>query len=149
MKKLTIASLLLLIVFTLVISAQFSTTKTEQLLKVRSEKQQKKILNEEEVMFKNHIDFTKEYIQFKIHGLIEIDGHIFKNDTCTCYIIYKADLEGVTLINSCSKVQYTRRICKVPNCPVIHLVEKEKSYITAPNWNSLYLISDTIKFMPW
>lgn len=81
-------------------------------------------MTEKEAINKDHIDFTKEYLWFKIHGLIEIDGHTFKNDTCHCPIIFQANLDGVTIIDTCFKQEYTHRNCGVKNCKIIHLVKK-------------------------
>jgi hypothetical protein len=111
-------------------------------------------MNEQRTMKESHIDFTKEYIFFIIHGLIEIDGHIFKNDTCKCPIIFKANLDGVTIIDTCLKQTYTHRICAHKNCRIIHLIKKESLELNInpfgrwPNYNIKGYTEDSIgKFL--
>jgi hypothetical protein len=87
-------------------------------------------MSEKQAIEKSHIDFTKQYLFFTIHGLIEIDGHIFKNDTCKCPIIFQATIDDITIIDTCTKTKYTHRVCKIKGCPIIHL-EVESGY-TAP-----------------
>lgn len=118
-----------------------------------------KTMNEQRVMKENHIDFTKEYIFFTIHGLIEIDGHTFKNDTCKCQIQFQANLDGIAIIDTCSKIKYEHRACGIKNCKIIHLKPEAKFEIT-PQWhwpsnyiyiplNSMYLNSnDTLYARP-
>lgn len=81
-------------------------------------------MNEQRCIKESHIDFTKEYIYFTIHGLIEIDGHIFKNDTCKCPIQFQANLEGIVIIDTCQNIKYEYRKCSKPDCKIIHLIEK-------------------------
>jgi hypothetical protein len=78
-------------------------------------------MTEQRTMKESHIDFTKEYIFFTIHGLIEIDGHTFKNDTCKCQIQFQANLDGIAIIDTCSKVKYEHRACGIKNCKIVHL----------------------------
>ena len=80
-----------------------------------------KPLDEQDVINKSHIDFKKESILFTLSGLIEIDGHTFKNDTCKCPIIYTADLSGVEIKDKCNERKYRVKYCAKINCPVIHL----------------------------
>ena len=82
-------------------------------------------MTEKQVMKESHIDFSRQYIYFTLHGLIEIDGHIFKNDTCKCPIIYQATLDGITIIDTCIKVKYVHRKCNVKGCKIIHLIKEE------------------------
>lgn len=63
-------------------------------------------MNEKRALKEKHIDFSKEYLYFELTGLIELNGVIFRNDTCSCPIIYKATIEKVELINKCTKVSY-------------------------------------------
>ena len=94
-------------------------------------------MKEQRAMKESHIDFTKEYIYFTIHGLIEIDGHIFKNDTCKCPIQFQANLEGITIIDTCLNMKYEYRKCEKVNCPIVHLVKKEppQNNLIIPGWN--------------
>jgi hypothetical protein len=78
-------------------------------------------INEKRVIKEKHIDFNKGYLYFELHGLIEIDGHIFLNDTMSCPIVYKADLEGIEIINECNKKEYEYRKCDKKGCEIIHL----------------------------
>jgi len=84
-------------------------------------------MTEKQVMKESHIDFSRQYIYFTLHGLIEIDGHIFKNDTCKCPIIYQATLDGITIIDTCIKVKYVHRKCNVKHCKIIHLTKETES----------------------
>lgn len=111
-------------------------------------------MNEQKAMKESHIDFTKEYIFFTIHGLIEVDGHTFQNDTRKCPIQFQANLDGITIIDTCLKVKYEHRVCEVKDCKVIHLVESlslqllrgwaKPNYILTPNSNYLNLHGDTL-----
>lgn len=80
-------------------------------------------ITEKEAIKKEYIDFSKEVLFFKLHGLIEIVGHTFKNDTCKCAILYFANLDGVVIKDTCSKVIYTHRKCNIKNCKIIHLAQ--------------------------
>jgi len=84
-----------------------------------------KRMNESRTMKEKHIDFTEEVIYFELSGFIEIDGHIFKNDTCKCPIIYTADFDGITIMDTCTKTKYMRRICDKPGCKILHLTKIE------------------------
>ena len=90
-------------------------------------------INEQRAMKERHIDFTKEYIFFTIHGLIEIDGHAFKNDTCKCPIQFQANLDGILIIDTCSKIQYEHRICGIKGCKIIHLKKKDELKLKLPD----------------
>ncbi len=69
------------------------------------------------------IPFTESNIVFmRLLGLIEIDGHIFNNDTCSCPIIYKADLNGIEIKDTCTYIEYKYRKCDKKDCPIIHLI---------------------------
>lgn len=108
-------------------------------------------MTEKQVMKESHIDFTKQYIFFTLHGLIEIDGHTFKNDTCKCPIIYKATLDGVTIIDTCKKVEYTHRKCNEKGCKIIHLIKSESDVIEiTPDRRILpyYYLDDFIEINP-
>ncbi len=83
-------------------------------------------MTEKQVMKESHIDFSRQYIYFTLSGKIEIDGHLFKNDTCKCPIIYQATLDGVTIIDTCAKVKYFHRKCNLKGCKIIHLSKEEK-----------------------
>jgi hypothetical protein len=95
-----------------------------------------KTMNEQRAIKERHIDFTKEYIFFTIHGLIEIDGHTFKNDTSKCPIRFQANLDGISIIDTCAKVKFKHRICRHTNCKIIHLEKQEESILNIqPPWN--------------
>ena len=96
-----------------------------------------KRMNEKRVIKEKHIDFTTEVIYFELHGMIEIDGHVFMNDTCKCPIIYYANLDGVTLIDTCRNVKYSHRTCDKPGCKIIHLVEIQP------------VLTDPVYYQPW
>jgi hypothetical protein len=91
-------------------------------------------MTEKQVMKESHIDFSRQYIYFTLHGLIEIDGHIFKNDTCKCPIIYQATLDGITIIDTCTKVKYVHRKCNVKGCKIIHLNKEELEVVDYDYW---------------
>lgn len=96
--------------------------------------QDKKKISEQEAINNSHIDFTTQYIYFIIHGEIEIDGHIFKNDDRECPIIFEATLDGVTIIDKCTNTKYTHRHCDIADCEIIHLTE-------SPTWQ-IYIQDD-------
>jgi len=99
-----------------------------------------KRMNEKRVMKEKHINFTEEIIYFNLSGLIEIDGHTFLNDTCKCPIIYYANLDGVTIIDTCTNIKYDHRICGKPGCTIIHLTVQQ---ITLSNWGNQWDIITT------
>lgn len=80
-------------------------------------------MSEQEAMDESHIDFKTQYIYFVIDNDIEIDGHSFNNNDEE-HIIFRADLDGITIIDTSSNVKYTHRKCNVGDCELIHLVEK-------------------------
>lgn len=83
--------------------------------------------NEKDCMNDKHIDWKTEYIFFELSGLIEINGHIFKNDTCKEPVIWSATVNKITI--SKGEIEYTVRDCGDKNCKIIHLVEKEEDII--------------------
>jgi hypothetical protein len=98
-----------------------------------------KAMNEQRAMKESHIDFTKEYIFFTIHGLIEIDGHIFKNDTCKSPIQFQATLDGIMIIDTISKTEYVHRVCNHKNCNIIHLEERISILKIEPSYDDFIL----------
>lgn len=78
-------------------------------------------ISEKDAIKKEYIDFDKEVLFFKLHGMIEIGAHTFKNDSCKCPILFFANLEGVIIQDTCSKAKYTHRKCNIKNCKIIHL----------------------------
>ena len=112
-------------------------------------------LNEQRTMKESHIDFTKEFVLFTLHGFVEIDGHTMLNDTCKGAILYEANLDNIVLIDTLNKIEYTHRICSVKGCPIIHLVKKEAPVVKStpvlplplfqqPTLQNLQLVPDTI-----
>ena len=93
--------------------------------------------SERDAIKESHIDFTTHYIWFVLTGQIEIDGHEFDNSEADCPIIFQANLDGVTIIDTCTGIKYTHRTCNKKGCKVIHLVRKEDPPITNPNWYTL------------
>jgi len=89
---------------------------------------------ERDAIEKGHIDFTTHYIWFVLTGQIEIDGHAFDNSKTDCPIIFQANLDGVTIIDTCTGIQYTRRTCNKKGCKVIHLEKKEEPQIKNNDW---------------
>lgn len=47
------------------------------------------------------------YLELKLAGLIELNGVIFKNDTCQCPVMYKATIDKVELYNECTNKMYS------------------------------------------
>ncbi|MFI5404898.1 MAG: hypothetical protein ACHQ1D_00145 [Nitrososphaerales archaeon] len=82
---------------------------------------QKKLLTEREVIQLSHLDFSKEVILFTLSGMLEIDGHVFKNDTCKCPIMYFADLCSVSIRDTCNGILYEKRKCNTKDCKILHL----------------------------
>lgn len=105
----------------------------------------KKKLTEQQIIKNNHIDFVKEYISFVIHGLIEIDGHVFLNDTCKSPVVYKADLDGITIIKD--GIKYKHRKCNINGCNIIHL-EPIDTYLTDPIFKSRLYVTPNMDHMP-
>ena len=98
-----------------------------------------KHMTEKSVMKESHIDFSKEIIYFGLSGRIEIDGHTFINDTCKCPIFFVANLDGITIIDTCTKTKYEHRKCNVKGCTIIHLqIPEDKPTLTKP-WYTPYL----------
>jgi len=96
--------------------------------------QDKKRLNERDCIKKSHIDFKKEFIWFVIHGLVEVDGHVFLNDTSECPLIYKAAKDGMKIYNKCTKDEYQYRNCGEKDCLIFHLEDKERLIIEEPSY---------------
>lgn len=63
-------------------------------------------MNEKQAIKEKHIDFTTQHLYFELSGLIELDGVIFKNDTCQCPIVYTANINKVKIFNKCTKEEY-------------------------------------------
>lgn len=105
----------------------------------------KKKLTEQQIIKNTHIYFTKEYISFVIHGLIEIDGHVFLNNTCKSPVVYKADLDGITIIKD--GIKYKHRKCNIKGCNIIHL-EPIDTHLTDPIFKSGLYITPSIDHMP-
>lgn len=110
-----------------------------------SEIKPKKKLTEQQIIKNAHIDFIKEYISFVIHGLIEIDGHVFLNDTCKSPVVYKADLDGITIIKD--GIKYKHRKCNISGCNIIHL-EPIDTYLTDPIFKSVLHCTPNIDQVP-
>lgn len=85
-------------------------------------------VNEKRAIKETHIDFSKEHIEFILHGQIEIDGHTFLNDTCKNPIYYIANLEGIKILNKATNQEYLYRKCDKQGCKVIHLNLKVIQY---------------------
>ena len=94
-----------------------------------------KPIGEKDAITKSHIDFTKEYLIFSINGMIEIDGHTFKNDTLKCAIVFQAGLTGVTIADTCRKTEYNYHKCQLANCKIIHLTKVESNTYRTPIGN--------------
>ena len=98
-------------------------------------------LTEKDVIKNSHIDFNTQYISFVITGMIEIDGHIFKNDTCKSPILYRSNLDEVVLMDSLSGTRYEHRTCGKEGCKIFHLTRKEYKTLQfgtiTPNWQNL------------
>jgi len=60
---------------------------------------------------------------FKITGLIEIDGHIFLNDTCKVPVMFSCSANKVRIYKKEDDniVDYKYRQCKKKYCDVLHL----------------------------
>jgi hypothetical protein len=93
-------------------------------------------LNERQVIDKSHIDFSTQIIYFVVHGQIEIDGHTFYNDTCKSPIIFQANLDNISIVDTLTKVFYNHRHCdrEKYGCKIIHLSPKNENILTVPSW---------------
>ena len=92
-------------------------------------------MGEKDAIRESHIDFTRQYLFFTLHGMIEIDGHTFLNDTCRCPIIYQANLDGITIVDTCMNIIYEHRTCSIKGCKTIHLIIKENVNVFYPQWD--------------
>jgi len=99
-------------------------------------------MNEKDAIEKSHIDFSKQYLFFVIHGIIEIDGHQFKNDTCKSPIIYKATLDEISIQDTLNKVEYSHRNCNISGCKIIHLNKKQRAALSL-------IATDTLRTLPY
>jgi len=102
---------------------------------------QGQIIDEQKAIKEKHIDLTSDYIYFKIHGLIEVNGHLIKNDTSKCPYIYKADKNGILIYRNCDKDEkgrvyttYQVRECGVQGCKILHLQEKIPAQEVPLHW---------------
>lgn len=75
-------------------------------------------INEKQAIDKKHLDFNKEYLFFELSGLIEIDGHTFRNDTCADPIIFEVDLYEIRIHDKNNT--YTPHKCGKPACKILH-----------------------------
>ena len=95
-------------------------------------------INERQAMKEKHIDLTKQLVYFVIHGLIEIDGHVFKNDTCADPVLFIADLSGIKIKRKNDPIEYKHRKCEKEGCNIIHLIidqeDNSSIFIEPPNW---------------
>jgi len=88
-----------------------------------------KPMNEKQALKESHIDFNSQYLFFEIHGLIEVGGHTFSNDTCKNPIIYYADAEKVQMyfkndtLYGIPQTVYRKSKCNKNGCKILHLVE--------------------------
>jgi len=101
-------------------------------------------VNEQRAIKETHIDFNKESVYFVIHGMVEVDGHTFYNDTSSNPFVFLANLDGIKIFrkNELNET-YNHRICKVKGCRIIHLVlaSLQNMYV-APDDNKLWLRLD-------
>lgn len=93
-------------------------------------------INEKQAIEKSHINFNREYLFFVISGAIEIDGHTFINDTSKTPIIFKATIDGISIVDTSKNIEYQHRKCDEPNCPILHLEIKQQPTLILPrnNW---------------
>lgn len=94
---------------------------------------------------KNGIDVRENYkpilVDMRLKGFVEIDGHLFNNNTSKDPVNFKADLDGIKIYDS--KKEYQKRKCNIENCKTIHLEPKTYSDMLLPNYyrtNTLELV---------
>ena len=78
-------------------------------------------LSEIDAIKKDHIDLTKETVFFIIHGLVEVDGHTFVNDTSANPFMFFANVDGIKITRRGLEGEYRHRVCGLKNCPILHL----------------------------
>ena len=87
---------------------------------------QKRTYGIKECKKEDKINLINTQILLKISGLIEIDGHTFLNDTCADPVMFKADINGISIHRLKTRVKYTYNKCNKSGCDIIHLEEKLK-----------------------
>ena len=104
-------------------------------------------LNERQVIDKSHIDFTSQYVYFVIDGEIEIDGHTAYNGARKSPIIFQANLDGVTIIDTSTGVTYSHRHCneEKQGCKIIHLVAVSNMAVPHQGWWNGMNLLDSLK----
>jgi hypothetical protein len=80
-----------------------------------------KKMSEQECIKESKIDFSTQVIFFEISGEIEIDGHIINNAKRESPIIFIANLDGVTIMDTSTGLKYGHRVCDRKGCKIIHL----------------------------
>lgn len=77
------------------------------------------------------------FAQEKIKGIIEVEGHLYKNDTLKLPFIFNYNLYGVEIKKE--NFKYKRVKCSIDNCKIIHLIKEYqnitniKNYLFTPN----------------
>ena len=95
-------------------------------------------LSERDAIDKDHIDLTKETVYFTIHGLVEVDGHTFINDTSANPFMFFANVDGIKITRKGLDGEYRHRVCTIKGCPILHLELIQAIQFTPPTnqwWN--------------
>jgi hypothetical protein len=81
----------------------------------------------------------------QIKGLIETDGHLFKNDTCKSPIMYYANYDKVLIRCDDTNTEYTHRECKIKGCKILHLEEVSNIFQYASDGIGRIYLNNTVK----
>jgi hypothetical protein len=74
----------------------------------------------------------KKGFEYIITGLVEVDGHSIKNDTCKTPFKFIVDLKESKIVKG--KQSYLIRECEKPNCEIIHLEKRSLLNINSGGW---------------
>jgi hypothetical protein len=98
--------------------------------------------------------YEKVFYRTKLSGLVEIDGHIFNNDTMKINpIYYEATMSKISIYDN--HYHYELRQCKKNYCEITHLTIKDEEDIKFPQFNiqsrqrPFFIIDDTLKYTPY
>lgn len=64
---------------------------------------------------------NKKGFEYRIKGLVELDGHLIQNDTCKIPFKLTVNLKGSKIIKCSDGIIYQERDCDKIGCEIIHL----------------------------
>lgn len=107
--------------------------------------QQKTKVDKKYLVTEYNIDFSKQYIYFKLDGWIMIDDSIFDNSRSKQPIYFTSDLSGITISDICKRKKYEFvRFIKFENKTIIQLKMLERFKPETPITNRYVPFNFTI-----